>query len=74
MTRLQKIRQAFADYVASEGCSCCQNETAHAEAAARLAELLDVPPYKDASGPDFYRFRTPKPSKRKRSSTTRIES
>jgi hypothetical protein len=64
VTRLQKIRQAFADYVASEGCSCCRNEERHADAAARLAELMDVPPYKDGSGHDFYRFRTPKPSKR----------
>lgn len=64
MTRLQKIRQAFADYVASEGCSCCENEPAHKAAAAWLAELMDVPPYKDGSGHDFSRFRTPKATRK----------
>lgn len=58
MTKLQKIRQAFADYVASEGCSCCQNIEAHTEAAAKLGKLLHVDPYEDGSGYDFRRYRT----------------
>lgn len=56
--KLQEIRRAFADYKASEGCSCCRDEAAHDAAAARLAKLLDVPPYSDGSGHDFYLFRT----------------
>jgi hypothetical protein len=56
---LSKIRRAVADYMASEGCSCCQNTPAHEEAAARLGRLLWVPEYEDGSGYDFAQFRTP---------------
>lgn len=55
---LKEIRQAFADYKYSEGCSCCQNTDKHDVAAARLAKLLRVPAYKDNSGFDFYKFRS----------------
>lgn len=54
--KIAAIRQAFADYYQSEGCSCCQDVPAHKEAAKRLAELLNVPAYKDGSGYDFYKF------------------
>lgn len=57
MTVLEQIRTALADYIASEGCSCCQNKEAHDEAAARLAALLDVPAFTDGSGFDFWKFR-----------------
>lgn len=53
------VRQAVADYMWSEGCSCCQNVEAHEEHTKRLAELLDVPMYGDGSGYDFHRFRSP---------------
>jgi hypothetical protein len=58
MTRKEykELRAALADYIASEGCSCCRNIEAHDEAAARLAKLLKVPRYSDGSGYDFYRF------------------
>jgi len=52
------VRQALADYISSEGCSCCQNIDKHNEAQAKLAELLNVPPYGDESGYDFVRFKT----------------
>lgn len=55
---IREIRRALADYIASEGCSCCQNRDAHNEAAARLAKLLRVPKYEDASGFNFYKFRS----------------
>lgn len=54
--KLQAIRQAFADYVRSEGCSCCRNTEAHEKAAALLAKLLHVPKFKDGSGYDFTKF------------------
>jgi len=54
----EKIRNALADYISSEGCSCCQNVSVHEEAEKRLAELLDVPMYSDGSGYDFYKFKT----------------
>jgi hypothetical protein len=52
------IITALADYMASEGCSCCQNVDAHEKAKEKLGKLLRVPKYEDGSGYDFYRFRT----------------
>lgn len=53
----KEMRRALADYMWSEGCSCCQgsDHAAHAEA---LAKLLNVPKYPDGSGYDFSRYRT----------------
>lgn len=56
--KLPEIRRALADYMYAEGCSCCRNVKEHAEAQERLAKLLEVPPYADGSGYDFYQFRT----------------
>lgn len=53
-----KIRRALADYMASEGCSCCQDSEAHREQEKVLAKLLRVPKYKDGSGYNFPKFRT----------------
>lgn len=58
--KIEKIRQAFADYVASEGCSCCQDREGHKEAAAKLAKLLDIEPFEDGSGHNFYKYQTQK--------------
>jgi len=55
---LQAIRNALADYIGSEGCSCCRNEEAHTEAKKRLAELLEVPLYSDGSGYNFGLFKS----------------
>lgn len=55
-----KLRTAVADYMRSEGCGCCEDHEAHLEHAARLAELLGVPPYADNSGYDFSPFRSQK--------------
>ena len=52
----EAIRDALADYIRSEGCSCCQDTEKHQEAAKRLAELLNVEPYKDGSGYNFYKY------------------
>ena len=54
------LRTALADYVASEGCSCCRDSEAHEEAARKLAVILGVPKFKDGSGYDFWRFRSGK--------------
>lgn len=54
-----EIRRAVADYMHSEGCSCCRNVEAHEEHTAVLARLLRVPRYADGSGFDFGRFKTP---------------
>lgn len=52
------LRKAVADYMNSEGCSCCQNVDAHEKHKAELARLLHVPKYPDGSGYDFSKFRT----------------
>lgn len=51
---LAVVRQAVADYIYSEGCSC----NSHDEDAARLAKLLKVKKYSDGSGYDFYKYRS----------------
>lgn len=56
--KLDVIRQAVADYMRSEGCSCCRNIAKHEDAVRRLAGLLDVPMYDDGSGYDFNKFST----------------
>lgn len=58
--RLDAIRNAFADYYASEGCSCCQNIEEHDKAKSRIGELLSVEQYEDGSGYDFYKYKTEK--------------
>ena len=55
-----EIRRAVADYMSSEGCSCCQDVDAHCEHKKHLAMLLKVPMYSDKSGYDFSRFRSKK--------------
>ena len=59
MDRLEKIREAVADYITSEGCGCCESDN-HDDDAEVLAKLLDVEPYDDNSGYDFYKYATPK--------------
>jgi hypothetical protein len=53
-----RIRQAVADYMYSEGCSCCRDVEAHERHTETLAKLLDVPKYYDGSGYDFSQFRS----------------
>lgn len=57
MSKLSEIRKAVADYIASEGCSCCRSSEKHTEAEVRLAKLLRAS-YPDSSGFDFMRFRS----------------
>jgi hypothetical protein len=53
---IKLIRKAVANYMRSEGCSCCRDIPAHEEHTRILAELLDVPMYDDESGYDFFKF------------------
>ena len=57
---LEKIRELVADYMYSEGCSCCQNTDAHDETKKELAKILKVPKWKDGSGFNFGKFRKDK--------------
>lgn len=54
----KEIRRAIADYMRSEGCSCCRDADGHTNAAERLALILKVPRYSDDSGFNFSKFRT----------------
>ena len=54
---LAEVRAAVANYMRSEGCSCCRDIEAHLAHEERLAALLRVPRYKDGSGYNFARFR-----------------
>jgi hypothetical protein len=51
-TRIQDVRKAVADYIYSEGCSCCQHDSHHSDGN-KLGELLVVPQYSDESGVDW---------------------
>lgn len=57
MTRVERkiLRAAVANYMASEGCSCCQGSS-HDEDKAVLGKLLRVKKYSDASGYEFSRY------------------
>ena len=55
---LSEIRKVFADYYASEGCSCCQNIEPHKEASLKLGKLLGAEMYEDGSGVDWYKYRS----------------
>lgn len=52
----KQVRETIANYMYSEGCSCCQDIDGHKKHSERLAKLLSVPRYKDGSGFDFARF------------------
>lgn len=52
------LREAVADYMSSEGCSCCQDIEGHRKHKERLAKLLAVPMYSDKSGWDFSKFKS----------------
>lgn len=54
----KQIKNAIADYVASEGCFCCENTEEHQKAKLRIAKLLRIPKYDDGSGFDFGKYET----------------
>lgn len=49
-----ELREAVANYMQSEGCSCCRDVEAHKEHSKALADLLGVKAHKDQS--DYYDF------------------
>jgi len=53
----KQLRAALADYMYSEGCSCCRDDEDHEVNAERLGKLLNVPKYSDGSGRDFSKYR-----------------
>ena len=55
-TGRKTTRQAVADYMSSEGCSCCEDRDNHKRHEKRLAKLLKIPMYKDGSGCNYQKF------------------
>jgi hypothetical protein len=53
-----EIRRLIADYMRSEGCTCCRDTEAHEKHAEALAKALKVQKYSDGSGYDFNRYRS----------------
>ena len=54
----KKMREAIANYMRSEGCSCCQDYDAHIEHKSALGKLLNIKKYPDGSGYDFSQYQT----------------
>jgi len=52
------IREALANYMRSEGCSCCQDWDEHAKNKKELGELLDCGKYDGEDEYDFYQYAT----------------
>jgi hypothetical protein len=53
---IAEIRKTFAEYNASEGCSCCRDSESHTKASIKLAELLDAESYADGSGINWNKY------------------
>lgn len=53
-----EMRRLIADYMRSEGCSCCRDTEAHEKHAAAIAKAIGVRKYDDGSGYDFAHYRT----------------
>lgn len=53
-----EMRRLIADYMRSEGCSCCRDTEAHEKNAEAIAKAIGVRKYSDGSGYDFARYRT----------------
>ena len=57
--KIKEIRQAVADYIRSEGCSCCEGHS-HGTDQRKLGKLLGAKKYKDGLDYDFQPFESPK--------------
>lgn len=55
---IAEVRQALADYIATEGCSCCQDRDGHQEAMNRLGKLLKMKKNPDGIGYDYSKYKT----------------
>jgi len=54
----KQMRQAVANYMRSEGCSCCRDIEGHEQHTEALAKLLNVRKYSDGSGYNFSKHKT----------------
>lgn len=56
----KKLREAVANYMWSEGCSCCEGQD-HQKHREEIAKLLGVKKYSDGSEYNFSKYKTKKP-------------
>ena len=56
---MEEMRRNFADYVKTEGCSCCQDVDGHKKAEKNLAKILKPDAYEDGSGFDWHKYAKP---------------
>lgn len=56
----KQLRAAIADYISTEGCSCCRDSEGHDEAMGRIGKLLNMKKYSDKSGYDYSVYKTKK--------------
>jgi hypothetical protein len=56
----KKMREVFANYRASEGCSCCRNHEDYEKHEKEIGKMLNVKKYSDGSGYDFTEYKTKK--------------
>ena len=56
----KQVREAIAEYMATEGCSCCRDVEGHDKNKEVLAKMLNVKKYSDGSGYDFSKHRRKK--------------
>lgn len=61
---LAAIRTAVANYMRSEGCTCCRDVDEHEKHQDVLGKMLRMKKYDDGSGYDFWRYATPRGSAR----------
>lgn len=54
----KEIRTAIANYMSSEGCSCCRDIDGHDKHSEIIAKMLSVNKYKDGLGYDFTKYKT----------------
>jgi hypothetical protein len=54
MKKSDKIRLLVVQLYCASGCSCCRDDEEWKRCGDALGRLLDIPPYGDGSGFDFY--------------------
>ena len=57
-THKKILRRMVADLTWCSGCACCRDVEGWNLAQQELAHMLDVEPYEDGSGYDFYKYRS----------------
>lgn len=57
-SKIKKLKTAIANYMSSEGCSCCRDIGAHKKHTEELGKLLGIEKYNDGSGYNFLKYKS----------------